>query len=160
METKPPDAENDEDDRINAMYSALLDHLLIPSAKKEELMLSMTLEKKQQMLKMHEQLFEPGAKTWGDKDTMLLTNILKSKRPDLQSISRLRVVLASANREFMTSFLDFGGVALLLKTIESRINKRPLSELDVAVLFEILSCCKAVMNNQVRAAPLKVRPRV
>ncbi len=151
METhvKNGDPDSEDIDRVNVMYDALLDHLLIPNSKKEELISTQSIEKKKQMLKMHSQLFEPGASSWGDKDNMLLTNILKSKIPDLSSLSRLRVVLASANREFMTSFLDNGGVSALLKTIESRIDKSPLSELDVAVLYEILSCCKAVMNNQV-----------
>lgn len=149
MATKE-DLDMENVDRIDTMYRALLDHLLMPPAKIEELMHSQTVEKKKQMLKMHAELFEPGASLWGEKDHMLLTNILKSKVPDLQSLSRLRVVLSSANKEFMTSFLDNGGVTVLLKTIDSRINKLPMSELDVAVLYEILSCCKAVMNNQVR----------
>lgn len=146
---KNSDIDTEDEGRINTMYSAVLDHLLIPAAKKEQLMSSQTIEKKKQMLQMHAKLFEPGTSAWADKDSMLLSNILKSKVPDLQSLSRLRVTLASANREFMTSFLDNGGVAVLLKTIDAHVNKKPMSEVDVAVLYEILTCCKAVMNNDV-----------
>lgn len=136
-------------ERINVLYAAVLDHLLIPPSKKDELLQTQTLDKKKQMLKMHQQILEPGANSWGDKEAGLLNNIVKAKIPDLQSLARLRIILTTANREFMVSFLEHGGVSVLLRTIESRVSKSPLRELDVAILYEILTCCKAVMNNRV-----------
>eukprot|EP01031_Cornospumella_fuschlensis_P034558 gene34558-41846_t len=77
-------------EKINEMYSAVLDHLLTPPQVKEGLMNSQSLEKKWQTVRMHQQLFEGGgsnsANVWGDRENVLLHNISKAKLPDLQSI--------------------------------------------------------------------------
>ena len=135
-------------DRVNQLYVAVLDHLLTPPHVKEQLMETQPLEKKIQMIKMHNHLFE-SMNSWGDKENMLLASIQKMKVPDIPSLSRLKIILATGNMEMMTSFLDSGGVSILLKAIENRLHKKPLTELDIAVLFELLSCCKAVMKNSV-----------
>lgn len=139
---------------VDEMFLAVLDHLLTPEHLKDQLVKSQSKEKKLQTIEMHKAIFEgknagTGSSAWGDKENSLLTSIRKAKLPDLASLSRLRVVLASANKEFMISFLDAGGVSVLLKALDSRMHKKPLTELDVAALFEVLSCCKQVMNNSV-----------
>jgi chaperonin cofactor prefoldin len=133
-------------DRVNQLYVAVLDHLLTPPHVKEQLMESQSLEKKFQMINMHNHLFE-SMNSWGDKENMLLTSIQKMKLPDIPTLSRLKTILATGNFEMMTSFLENGGVSILLKAIENRINKKPITELDIAILFEILSCFKAIMKN-------------
>ncbi|RYH10496.1 hypothetical protein EON65_39380 [archaeon] len=138
-------------EKVNEMYSAVLDHLLTPPQVKEGLMNSQSLEKKWQTVRMHQQLFEGGsnnnANVWGDRENVLLHNISKAKLPDLQSISRLKIILTSANRELMTSFLDSGGISVLLRAIEQRLISKPQTEVDIAIMYELLSCCKAIMNN-------------
>ncbi len=154
---------DNEAELINQKYSAVLDHLLTPLSVKEQLIKTQSLEKKKQTVEMHKQLFEkhniqndsptPGlasaAKGWGEKENVLLSSIQKSKNPDLQSLAKLKIILSSANREFMTSFLESGGVSALLKMVDARLMKRPFTELDIATLYEILSCFKAVMNNPI-----------
>jgi hypothetical protein len=49
----------------------------------------------------------------------------------------------------MEGFLAAGGVSVLLKAIETRLSRRPVSELDVAIMYEIMTCCRAIMNNAV-----------
>jgi hypothetical protein len=132
--------------RVNQLYVAVLDHLLTPPHVKDQLMESQSLEKKFQMINMHNHLFE-SMNSWGDKENMLLTSIQKMKLPDIPTLSRLKTILATGNFEMMTSFLENGGVSILLKAIENRINKKPITELDIAILFEILSCFKAIMKN-------------
>lgn len=142
--------EGEDEERINVLYSAVLDHLLISEAKKEELLATQSLEKKKKMLEMHAKILEPGSSQWSEKEQFFLSSLLsKNKMPDLQNLSRLRIMLTTANREFMTSFLEHGGVVVLLKAMEMRLAQRPLSEIDVSILYELLTCCKALMNNRV-----------
>jgi len=144
------------------MYSQVLDHLLTPPQVKEGLMNSQSVEKKWQTVKMYKNLFEnsdgTSATGWGDRENVLLTNIQRAKVPDLASLSRLKIVLSSANRELMTAFLDAGGISVLMKAIEGRLNSRPQTEVDIAILYEILSCCKAIMNNDVGMEGLAATP--
>jgi hypothetical protein len=133
-----------EDDKVCEMYEAVLDHMLTTPQMKEQLMASQSMEKKRQFVKMHKQLFSTG---WGDPETKLLNVIQKAKIPDINSLSTLKISLKAANKEFMNSFLEAGGVSILLKAIENRLNKNPITELDIAILYEILCCLKAVMNN-------------
>ena len=138
---------------VQKMYEAVLDHLLTPPQVKEKLMASQTTEQKWKTVKMHDIKFDSSnvdsTGGWGSRENILLASIEKAKTPDIQSLSRLRVSLSSANKEFMDAFLGAGGVSVLLKAMETRINKRPVSELDVALLYEIMTCCKAIMNNAV-----------
>eukprot|EP00981_Chlorochromonas_danica_P005143 scaffold1036_cov169-Ochromonas_danica.AAC.23 len=151
--SQPVDFDTEEPNpiRINQMYSAVLDHLLTPPQVKEGLMSSQSKEKKWQTVKMYRKLFEEhsgsSSTSWGDRENALLTSIARSKMPDVAHLSRLKIVLSSANRELMTSFLDAGGISVLLRAIEGRLNCRPQREVDIAILYEILSCCKVIMNN-------------
>ena len=126
------------------MYENILDNMLTTPQMKEQLMESQTMDKKRQFVKMHKEIFTGG---WEDSDTMLLNVIQKSKVPDIHSLSTLKISLKAANKEFMNSFLEAGGVSILLKAIENRLHKNPITELDIAILYEIVCCCKAVMNN-------------
>jgi hypothetical protein len=138
-------------DKVNSLYVAVLDHLLTPLHLKEQLLESQSIDKKVQMIKMHNHLFESmNNSQWGEKENALLVSITsKMKLPDIATISRLKIILSTGNMEMMVSFLDSGGPSLLLKAIENRLVKKPLTELDIAILFEILSCCKAIMKSSV-----------
>jgi hypothetical protein len=37
----------------------------------------------------------------------------------------------------------------MLKCIDERMARMPMSELDQALLFELLNCCKMTMNNDI-----------
>lgn len=140
-------------DRLNAMYVAVLDHLLTPPQIKEQLMSTQVPEKKWQTVQMYENIFEGSNHQahggWGSKESSLLDSIGKAKVPDIGQLGKLRTSLASATKEFMDSFLSAGGVSVLVKAMEVRLIKRPFTELDVAILYEIMACCKVIMNNAV-----------
>eukprot|EP01040_Poterioochromonas_malhamensis_P011521 gene11521-12563_t len=138
----------EDPDKINQLYVAVLDHLLTPPHVKEQLIDTQSLEKKLQTVRMHNHLFD-SMNSWGDKENMLLNSIQKMKLPDIPTLSRLKIILATGNFEMMSSFLDSGGVSILLKAIETRLMKKPVTELDIAILFEILSCFKAIMKSTV-----------
>lgn len=139
--------------KVRVMYEAVLDHLLTPPQIKEQLMASQSTEKKWQTVQMHNNIFDgsnsSSAGGWGNRENLLLHSIEKSKTPDIQSLNRLKISLQSANKEFMDGFLGAGGVSALLKAMETRLNRRPTTELDIAMLYEIMTCCKAIMNNAV-----------
>eukprot|EP01038_Epipyxis_sp_PR26KG_P007971 gene7971-10811_t len=136
---------------IISMYESVLDHLLTPPQVKEQLMQSQSIDKKWQTVTMHKQLFQDSKAQhvikWSESDIALLSSLQRSHVPDLQSLSKLRLILSSANLEMMESFLEAEGVSILLTAIENRICKNPMSELDTAILYEILNCFKVVMNN-------------
>ena len=136
-----------DDSQICTMHEKVLDFLLTPPNVKQRLVDTQSVQQKWKIVKAHKQLFEK-AITWGDKERSLLRSIAASKGPDLQLFSSLKIMLSSANREFMSAFLQEGGVATLMKAILYRVPKRSLTELDVAVLYEIMLCCKLVMNNK------------
>ena len=147
------DSSMPNDDRVNEMYVEVLDHLLTPPQIKEQLMASQTIEKKWKMVQMHGSVFDGSSAAahggWGNRENALLASIEKAKTPDISQLNKLRISLQSANKEFMDSFLNSGGVSVLLKSIETRLSKRPITELDIAIMYEILTCCKVIMNNAV-----------
>ena len=139
-----PDAE-----KVEQMYEAVLDHLLTKPDIKEKMKASMNTEKKWQFVKMNDIFDNSGSSGWGSKQNVLLASIEKAKTPDIENLKRLKTILQFANKEFMEGFLAAGGVSVRLKAIDNRLSRRPVTELDVAVLYEIMTCCRAVMNNAV-----------
>lgn len=137
-----------DDDSICTLYETVLDQLLTPPAVKQRLVQTQSVQQKWKFVKVHYEQFEKGV-MWGNKQKELMAEIDASRAPDLNLFSSLRVMLASANREFMTAFLDSGGVSCLMKAILQRVPKRAQSELNIAALYEIMLCCKLVMNNAI-----------
>lgn len=137
--------EKPDDAKIEEMYIAVLDHQLIPPNVKESLIKSQSIDKKWQTVQMHKQLF--AASGWGDKENKILSNIQKSKNLDIHDLVALRAGLSSESKQYMNSFLDNDGVSILLKCAEQRLHKKPATELDIAILYEIFSCFKSIMNN-------------
>lgn len=148
-----PDLVRPSDDKVEEMFESVLDHLLTAPPIKKQLKDSQSIEKKWMTVTMHKQLFEGqiNAKSveWGEKDVSLLASIEKSKTPDINSLTRLKISLSSANRGFMEAFLAAGGVSVILKALEVHLARQQATELDIAIMFELMTCCKAIMNNAV-----------
>ena len=66
---------------------------------------------------------------FGDKELSLLALIDKAKVPDVQALSKLKIILSSANREMMAAFLAANGVGILVKMIRARTSRVSVSEL-------------------------------
>ena len=49
----------------------------------------------------------------------------------------------------MNNFFDAGGASVLVKCIDDRIARVPMTNLDAALLYEIMACIKTIMNNAV-----------
>jgi len=137
--------------QIEEMYCKLLDYLLTPPHVKNEMISSQSVEKKRETLLTHKKFFEgenaSKSVNWGEKENKLISSIKNATVPDFHILSKLKTVLSSANRLLLNSFMGAGGLTILLQALENRMNKKPQTELDVAVMYEIMLCLKAVMNN-------------
>lgn len=88
-------------------------------------------------------------KLWEDGGKQLLESIEKAKSPDILLFSKLKLMLSTASKEFMEGFVNADGMLLLVQTINSRLHRPLLNDFDIAILYEILLCCKVAMNNSV-----------
>lgn len=157
-EEEPPPP-MDEEDEIDEQYGFVLDSLLFPPHVKEQLMATQTQEKKLMIIDMHRHLLaNKKGNLWGDQQNSLLNLIRNSKRPDIQVLITLRSSLATANKDFLTGFLEADGIYVLMKCIDERIAKLPMTDLDAAILYEIIGCCKCIMNNNTGMEAILVTP--
>ncbi len=137
------------DEEILGLYNQVLDSLLIPPYVKEQMIATQTKEKKIQTIQMHKDTLKDSKvlTQFGDQQRTFLTIIKSSKNPDINVIIKLRVFLSTANREILVAFIEANGILVLMKSIDNRLSKLPMTELDAALLFEMLSCYKCVLNN-------------
>jgi hypothetical protein len=153
---------------IERLYLEVLEHTLVPPTIRERLIESQSAERKWQFVQIHQQNTMSGGGSggsgsasigssqnaannkgnqWNERGNALLTKINTSKSPDIQSLLTLKVLLSSANKETMTSFLKADGVSILVKAVLTRTNHKSMDEVEAALLYEILLCCKLVLNN-------------
>jgi hypothetical protein len=137
------------DTEIQALYVQVLDSLLIPPYVKEQMIATQTKEKKIQTIIMHKDTLkdQKTQSQTSEQQRSLLSIIKSAKVPDINIIIKIRVLLSTANKEFFMTFLDAGGLQVLYKCIDDRLNKQPMTELDAALLFELLTCYKSILNN-------------
>lgn len=158
-EPPPPPPDQDEDDEIAEKYNLILDSLLFPPHVKEHLINTQSKEKKLQIIDMHKKtLEEKKGLSWGDQQNSLLNLINNSRIPNIQDLISLRSSLAMGNKEFLTGFLEADGIYVLMKCIDDRIARLPMTDLDASILFEIINCCKCIMNNDTGMEALLVTP--
>ena len=144
-------------DVLEKCYSEVLDFLLIPPQVKAELIKTQTPEKKWQMVLMNANVVKlpshgtssSSSSRWGEKGQALLLSLRKSKVPDVRNLQQLRSILSTANREVLQSFIEASGMLVLTKCVDERLCRSFLTELDVAVIYELVLCLKAAMNNSV-----------
>ena len=114
MDDEEPPPPMSEDDEIDEQYGFVLNSLLFPPHVKEQLMETQTKEKKLMIIDMHKHLLaNKKANLWGEQQNSLLNLIRNSKRPDIQVLVTLRSSLASANKDFLTGFLEADGIYIL-----------------------------------------------
>ena len=66
----------------------------------------------------------------------------------MPNLLQLKTILRNGNDTVKAGFFNSGGAAVLIKCISDRISHVMMSDLDVAVLYEVLSCCKTLMNTK------------
>jgi hypothetical protein len=137
------------DEELEEQYAQVLDHLLFPQNVKAELIKTQTDEKKRQMVEMHRSAIAKDVLgSWGEKESTILSTLLKQKVPDMKLISHLKTVLTTANKSVLSSFISESGIFVLITCINSRLAKTHLTDADAAILYEIVSCFKVTMNNE------------
>lgn len=137
-------------EQLETMYATLLDAMLTPPNTKDLLIKTQSLEKKWQLCQLHNNMIDDGATAgvFGRKEEELLNTIRAATTPDMQKILELKTMVKTGNKQWMEAFLKFKGIDILVEKMETRVMKVPMSELDASLLFELLLCCKAVMNNE------------
>jgi Diaphanous GTPase-binding Domain len=138
------------DEELESLYASVLDHLLFPVAVKTELIKSQSKEKKRQMVLMHRSAIEKDKLTaWGEKENLILSNLMKTRMPDLKQLNHIKTVLTTANKAVLSSFIDSSGIIVFVKCINDRVARINITELDAVVLYELVSCLKVTMNNEI-----------
>jgi hypothetical protein len=142
-----PDAE-----KVNELYASLLEAQLVPSNVRTGLEKSQTTEKKWATVLAYREMMgnKHMAQTsvYGQQDRDLV-KVLKNnrQRPDINLVLALKTRLSTANKAWMEGFIADQGIPTLLFAMEDRLNQYPLGELDAAILYELISCTKPIMNN-------------
>lgn len=135
------------EEEIGAMYQTVLDHLLFPPHVQAQLK-EQNLEKKWQMIQMQKHILKDSSfSKWGETHQLLLNAIITAKTPDIQLLIRLKSLLSTSDKAFLISFIHAGGINVLMVCAEERLARVPMTELDAALLYEVMCCCKMVMNN-------------
>jgi hypothetical protein len=148
-----------EDEEIAEKYGFVLDSLLFPPHVKDQLMATQSKEKKLMIIGMHKNLLHnKKGIVWGEQHIATLNLIRNTKKPDIQDLIRLRTALATGNKDFLTGFLAADGIYVLMKCIDERIAKLPMTDLDASILFEVINCCKCTMNNDTGMEALLITP--
>src|SRR5690554_6573262 len=68
-------------------------------------------------------------------------------QPDLKWLVQLKSKLCTANRVWLNSFIENEGLTALVRAFDFRLARQPMSEMDAAMLFELMCGCRAIMNN-------------
>jgi hypothetical protein len=137
------------ENEVNEMYRAMLIETLTAPSVRERLLTTQTLEQKWTFIQLHRAHAANSSKVCGAKENQLLKGIDSSTSADIQSLLNLKVFLTSASKDYLQGFLTSGGVAVLVRVLLQRVNKRNFGVIDAAIIYEGLLCCKLVMNNAV-----------
>lgn len=140
---------SDLNEEENEKFESLLHHLAIPE-KQQEQMRKQPRDKKLKMIETYKDIgLKNMEKKWGEKESDILRTLLRQKVPDQQLLIQLRSILSTANRLMLTSFIQASGVSVLAKCINGRLSKQSLNDLDKMILFEVISCFKCILNNDI-----------
>ena len=149
-------------EQLEEMYEQLLDKLLTPANVKEKLIKEQPLEKKWQLCLLHKSVLGDAAfsKTseFGTRERQILSTLSSVSTPDMKELLELKSMLKTANKQWMQSFLEANGITVLIEKMSIRVSRVPLSELDAGLLFEMILCCKAIMNNSTGMDSLLATP--
>jgi hypothetical protein len=136
----------DNDEKINEMYSEVLEALAIPEAKRM-VMMDQHIELKWKLIQTHQSLLSEDdvsdASAWAD----LLKDYSKSY-PSLVDSKQLKTVVQTSPKNWLISFMCDHGFRYMLTIIENLGLLTDISGYEAAVLTELLLCLKALMNNQ------------
>jgi hypothetical protein len=134
---------------IEREYDRLLEETLVPPAVRARLLETQTVDKKIAFLSIHRESRARclQSSVWGERDRALLAGIFSSGGRHVTALVSLKVLLSSANKTVLASFLQDRGLEALLHCLLCRTQLRQLNESESATLYEALLCCKLVMNN-------------
>lgn len=137
------------DTEIQVIFEQVLDNLLLPPMVKDKMMTSSTRDKKIQTILMHKEALNENKSNDAYEQLKSILKLVKTaKVADISSVIKIRVFLSTANKGGVDTFLMANGIEILQKHIDNRLDKTLLNELDAALLFELLSCYKSILNQE------------
>ena len=138
-------------EEVESMYDEVMEAQLVPLHVRQNLKSIMSLEKKWATVLYYKSMLRNEISTnnasFGNSDKDLLHHLQYSHFPDISKLLQLKSRIFTANKSWMELFIAHSGITILIKAMEDRLNHAPLSELDAAILFELIGCSKKVMNS-------------
>ena len=139
---------------IEKFYNSVLEAQLIPPNVRENLSKKMTVEKKWETVIHYHSMIGNAQVTqnasFGENDRNLLNSLKnRRKRPDITQLLNLKSRIGTCNKSWMESFLNEHGIDILINSMNVRLSKVPLGELDAAILYELICCIKTIINSGV-----------
>jgi len=142
-----PDSET-----IDSLFSSVLELLLYPPSLKEQMIATESVERKWEMIKVHKQIFEKDSEiklSREDNISKILQSFKRGRFPDIKKILSLKSILCVDPTVKIKEFLQNDGLHILFSFLNNDLIRAFTSELDAAVIYEVLSSIKIVMNSKV-----------
>lgn len=136
---------------IDRAYLAVLEAQLVPPSVREKLASKLTTSNKWDQIVAYQSMIGNAEMSqnaaFGDTDRELLNKLKSRQRPDITEVLKLKSRISTCNKFWMDAFIGAGGINIITYAMETRLGKVPLGELDAAILFELISCVKAIINS-------------
>jgi hypothetical protein len=136
---------------IDKAYLAVLEAQLVPPGVRGNLASKLVTSQKWDQIVAYQSMIGNAEMSqnaaFGDTDKTLLNNLKSRQRPDITEVLKLKSRISTCNKFWMDSFIGAGGINIITYAMETRLSKVPLGELDAAILFELISCVKAIINS-------------
>lgn len=137
-------------EEVEKAYNQVLEEQLVSPNVRESLSRKLTTEKKWATVINFRNMMQTAdtALSFGENDKALLNSLKEpKKRPDIPQLLQLKTRISTSNKYWMETFIANNGIEILLTAMDKRLVEVPMGELDAAILFELISCAKPIMNN-------------
>jgi exonuclease VII small subunit len=139
---------------MDTKYRLYLEKDLIEPTLVEIKVASDPYEEKLQYIQLHEEIQEKKQITSYAVLKDLVERIRSTKHPEIGLLLSMKVSLAgdkTSSGDCIASFLDLQGISALIDLVYYRFSLKSgkIETLDAALLYEVLMCCKLVMNHSV-----------
>jgi hypothetical protein len=146
-----------EKGELDRMYKSLLEELAIPEGKREAMISKEPDDRKWKLIQHHSAMVKL-AKTDTQKnktstpgywvEVIQGRNAASEPSMTIGQASELQVVIRTSHKQFLKEFIDMHGVHMLVDLTRWYTARSPRSSEEKEILPQIMTCFKALMNNQ------------
>jgi hypothetical protein len=150
-EGKMVEEDSAEENIMDTKYRLYLEKDLIEPTLVEIKVASDPYEEKLQYIQLHEEVQEEKQNNSNAALKDLLERIRSTKHPEIGLLLSLKVLLSNDTTTFAAYFIDLKGISVLIDLVYYRFSLKSgkVETLDAALLYEVLMCCKLVMNHSI-----------